>query len=206
MVDGIGEGSLNGGEIGLNLPSVEWGSVVGEGDFPVRHGIFGRYHGGHRGCIGEAVAGGFDSFIYIGLQMRFRAKFGLLGWSCVALALLVLVLWFSSGYHNETLGILATTLPILAAIEILKEVFIYWELDADGLCERRFWTEKKIPWQEVIRVSAWNSEQPSSDFLAIDYARSAPMSDRGSVIANPEDRQRFLADLYRYAPQAAFEV
>ena len=37
-VDGLGEGALNGGEIGLNLPSVVRGSVVGEDELPVGHG------------------------------------------------------------------------------------------------------------------------------------------------------------------------
>ncbi len=37
-VDGLREGALNGWEIGLNLPSVVGGSVVGEDEFPVRHG------------------------------------------------------------------------------------------------------------------------------------------------------------------------
>lgn len=37
-VDGLRQGALNGREIGLNLPSVVGGSVVGEDEFPVRHG------------------------------------------------------------------------------------------------------------------------------------------------------------------------
>ena len=38
VVDGAGEGALNGGEVGLDLPAVVGRSVVGEGCFPVRHG------------------------------------------------------------------------------------------------------------------------------------------------------------------------
>ena len=37
-LDGLGEGALHGGEIGLDLPAVVGGSVVGESGFPVRHG------------------------------------------------------------------------------------------------------------------------------------------------------------------------
>ena len=45
-VDGVGEGSLNGGEVGLDLPAVEGGSVVAEDGFPDGHGCFlRRYHG-----------------------------------------------------------------------------------------------------------------------------------------------------------------
>jgi len=138
--------------------------------------------------------------------MRFRAKFGLLGWAYVGSALFVLVLRLSRGHHNEVLTTLAVFLPVFAALKILAQIFVYWDLDSAGLHERRLWGEKKIPWREVTRVSAWNPEQTSSDFLAVHYARSAPMSDRGSVIANPDDRKQFLADLRRYAPLAVFDV
>jgi len=37
-LDGLREGALNGGEIGLDLPTVVGGSVVGQDEFPVRHG------------------------------------------------------------------------------------------------------------------------------------------------------------------------
>ena len=37
-LDGLREGALNGGEIGLDLPTVVRGSVVGQDEFPVRHG------------------------------------------------------------------------------------------------------------------------------------------------------------------------
>jgi len=37
-VDGLGECALDGGEIGLDLPTVVRGPVVGEYELPVRHG------------------------------------------------------------------------------------------------------------------------------------------------------------------------
>jgi hypothetical protein len=42
--------------------------------------------------------------------------------------------------------------------------------------------------------------------LQVDYARPAPMSDRGHVLANPEDREQFIRTLRRFAPQATFDV
>lgn len=139
--------------------------------------------------------------------MRFRAKFGLLGWVYVAFASFVIVLILSPRQHHGDQRFFAV-LPtlVLAVLRILSQIFIYWEINSDGLRVRRFWDEKTIPWQEVTRVGAWNPKHASSDVLAIDYFRSAPMSDQGSVIANPEDRQQFLANLRRYAPQAVFDV
>jgi hypothetical protein len=37
-VDGVGEQALDGGEVGLDLPSAVRGAVVGESELPVRHG------------------------------------------------------------------------------------------------------------------------------------------------------------------------
>ncbi len=36
-MDGLRESALYGGDVGLDLPTVVWGSVVGEDDLPVRH-------------------------------------------------------------------------------------------------------------------------------------------------------------------------
>lgn len=139
--------------------------------------------------------------------MRFRAKFGLLGWVQVAFVLFVLVLMLSPGQHNgnQRFFVVLPTL-VLTVLRILSQIFIYWDINSDGLHVRRFWDEKTIPWQEVTHVGAQSPKHVSSDVLAIDYFRSAPMSDRGSVIANPEDRQQFLSTLRRYAPQAVFDV
>ena len=38
VVDGVSEGALDGGEIGLDLPAVVGGSVVGKSELPVGHG------------------------------------------------------------------------------------------------------------------------------------------------------------------------
>ena len=42
-MDNVSECALNGGEVGLNLPTVVGGPVVGEDEFPVRHGA--DWHG-----------------------------------------------------------------------------------------------------------------------------------------------------------------
>jgi hypothetical protein len=136
------------------------------------------------------------------LRMRFRAKFGIAGWSQIALVCLIAVLWLSG---VKSLPALAFGAIIFASVIVLSQVFVYWDLDSHCLRERRLWGKRQVPWEEVTRVSAWN-EKPSSDFLAIHYSRRGPMSDDGSIIANPQDRQQFLVELHRYAPQAVFDV
>jgi hypothetical protein len=137
--------------------------------------------------------------------MRFRAKFGVLGCAYVVLACLTVMLWLG-GRHTETIGLFTITWAVLASQKVLNQVLIYWDFDSTGIHERRLWHERTVAWQEVNRVSAWNPKQPWSEFLAIHYARTSPMSDIGSIIANPRDRERFLSDLHRYAPQALFDV
>lgn len=135
--------------------------------------------------------------------MRFRAKFGLIGWGYVAFALLVLMF---TPWHDRQRNYFNVPMLIFAAMRITSYFFVYWDVDATGLHERRFWGERKIPWQEVRRVSAWVETQPWSDTLAVHYSRPAPMSDAGSIIASPDGRRQFIAYLRRYAPSAQFDV
>jgi hypothetical protein len=86
------------------------------------------------------------------------------------------------------------------------QIFIYWDVDDDGLRERRLWKTKEVAWRNVRHVGAWNPSQPASDYLAIDFARPAPTPGRSRIIAHPEDRTAFIAALRRFAPQAVFDV
>jgi hypothetical protein len=140
--------------------------------------------------------------------MRFRAKFGLHGWLSVAMLCFLIVLKISelkSRHHNAALSPLLLMWIVFGFGRVLIQIFVYWDVDSTGLRERRLWSKRAIPWQEVIRVSGW-MDRPSSYALAIDYARPAPLSDSGTVVAAPEDRQQFLSDLHRFAPQATFDV
>jgi hypothetical protein len=136
--------------------------------------------------------------------MRFRAKFGALDWCWIGTACLFAALWFS-GHLSGIAGLFALYFVSMTAFRALSQVFIYWEIDSERLRERRLWHTKEIPWPEIVHVASWHPRQVSHDYLEIDYARPAPMSDRGSVFANPEDRTGFLAALHRFATEADFE-
>jgi hypothetical protein len=137
--------------------------------------------------------------------MRFRAKFGALGWCWVSIACFVLVLWFS-GLHSRKIDFLAVIFVILASLRVLNQILIYWDLNSDSLREHRLWNKKEVAWVEVTHVGSWHPKQPSSDYLAIDYFSSAPLSHQGRIVACPEDRAGFLAALRKFAPQAVFDV
>ena len=140
--------------------------------------------------------------------MRFRTKFGAQGVFLVSLA--ILYAYFAFFGHVARLqpfwGFTAAIYIWWALLRVLSQIFNYWELDADCLRQRNFLGVKEIPWQEVTRVGSFPPKHPASSMLQVDYARPAPMSDRGYVLANPEDREQFIRTLRRFAPQATFDV
>ena len=148
-----------------------------------------------------------DSFWGYAVFMRYRRKFGAQGWCWVALG--SMWLFFAVYGHNRSgHGINRYTAAIwalLALQQVLNYLFTYWEMDSSSFRLRYFWTTKEVAWEEVKRVHGAN-DQPSSSRLEVDYSRPAPMSDRGQVLANPDDRRGFIKELRRFASQAEFEV
>lgn len=143
--------------------------------------------------------------------MRFRPEFGLFVWGWVAIACLYCFFAFEARFgrvHSDsTYRMLMAVVWILTALlNILGRVGMYWELDATSLRQRGVWGTKEISWAEVTRVGTVNPKQPSSGFLEVDYARPTPLSDRGHILANQDDRDEFIRALHRFAPQATFEV
>jgi hypothetical protein len=139
--------------------------------------------------------------------MRFRAKFGLIDslWLAVG-ATYLLILVSRAGHLRPSFIFCAIAFLPQALLRLLGLIFVYWEIDSDGLHERRLWRMRSIPWAEVASVTFWPDEQKVSSSFAIRYERPAPLSDRGSIIANPSDRDTFLQELQRHAPGASFDV
>jgi hypothetical protein len=57
---------------------------------------------------------------------------------------------------------------------------------------------------EIARIIPGKSAIPNS--VEILYHRDAPLSDRGSVIANPAHLPQFLEALQAHAPQAIYDL
>jgi hypothetical protein len=95
---------------------------------------------------------------------------------------------------------------LLALFQILSRLLVYWELDESSLRVQSFRTTREIALAEVTHVGGLVPGKPSSACLRVDYARPAPMSEQGYILATPKDRVRFIAALRRFAPQATFEV
>jgi hypothetical protein len=145
-------------------------------------------------------------FLGYAVFMRFRAKFGALGWCWVLLACPSMFSLIAGVGHKSTEHpYLAVVSMLIASQTVLNHFFTYWEMDSSSLRVHYFWTTREIAWAEATHVGGANS-RPSSGFLDVYYARSAPMSGRGHFLANPNDRRAFIEDLRKFAPQAEFEV
>ena len=111
--------------------------------------------------------------------------------------------------HNRSAHTMNRYTAAIWALVALQQLFIYlftyWEMDSSSFRMHSFWTTKEVAWEEVKRVRGAN-DRASSSTLAIDYSRPAPMSDRGRILVNPDDRREFIQELRRFASQAEFEV
>jgi len=134
--------------------------------------------------------------------MRYRAKFGALGWCWSGSACLVLVLWLD-GLRSGTAGFLFLFFILMALQRVLSYVFIYWDLGVEELRERRIWSTRSVPWNEVTHIGRWTQ---NSNYIIVDHSRLEPLSDRGRMVANPDDEAGFIAALRRYATQAEIEL
>src|ERR1700739_1113399 len=109
--------------------------------------------------------------------MRFHSRSGL-GMGAVYLvpAFVYAYGWISANPHRYFDGAIALLWAISASLMFILPFFTYWDFGSDVLRERRLWRTKTIPWAEVTYVGPW--ESASSKWVAIEYERKAPLSDR----------------------------
>ncbi len=141
-------------------------------------------------------------------RMRFRAKFGLMGWFWTMMACFyAYILLFR--WRPTMFGVAVISIFLIALLQIASRLSVHWYLDEVSLRVQSFGTRKEVVWAEVTHVGGQASLIPgetSSACLRVDYARPAPMSEKGYILATPDDRPQFIAALRRFAPHATFEV
>jgi hypothetical protein len=124
--------------------------------------------------------------------MRFRAKFVPESWIWIAICGMNVVMALDrilSPRHSDH-GLFLFCANLLTAAGSLLMFYgqyaTFWELDTDGLRQRRFWMNTEIKWQDVTRVvSLWSS---SFYDLKIEYHRHGFGPRIGRILANPADR------------------
>jgi hypothetical protein len=95
----------------------------------------------------------------------------------------------------------ASVLILSILLDILNTIFSYWELDTDCLRQRKLWKVKEIARQDVTRIRRFGF---SSRSVMICYGHVP--EDYGFILADPINRNGFIAALRRFVPQAEFDV
>jgi hypothetical protein len=139
--------------------------------------------------------------------MLFRSKFG---WPQLATAIMWATLsfaWFHKHPH-DSIGQLYLLLGIVQfLIAITTYFFVWWRIDDSGLTQCRLFSTRTVPWNEITRIGPWQPNgKPIPQWLAVEYARPAPMSDCGQILIQPTDRYALVRALRAHAPQADYEI
>jgi hypothetical protein len=118
--------------------------------------------------------------------------------------------WFRKHTHDGTgqayllVGILQL---LMAAYCIAAYFFVWWRIDDSGLTQRRLWSIRTVPWNEITRIGPWlHNNKPIPHWLSVEYARPAPLSDRGELLFQPADCFALARTLRAHAPQAEYEI
>jgi hypothetical protein len=143
--------------------------------------------------------------------MRFRSK---LAWVPLATAMLYLGISFGGWKRHHATGIREAYVATcflwgsLGLFSLASYFLVWWDLDDTGITQRRLWSRKFVPWHEITHIGPWQpGKKPIYNTVAIDYLRTAPLSDRGSfLIQQPSQRDALLASLHSHAPQAIFDL
>ena len=115
--------------------------------------------------------------------------------------------WFHKHPHDR-IGQLYLLLGIVQLIvAIATYFFIWWRIDDSGLTQRRLFSTRTIPWNEITRIGPWrHNNKPIPNWLSVEYARPAPLSDRGELLFQPAKCFFLVRALRARAPQAEYEV
>lgn len=117
--------------------------------------------------------------------------------------------WFHKHPHDSIgqLYLLVGILQLIVAImAVVSYFFIWWRIDDSCLTQRRLFSTRTIPWNEITHIGPWrHNNKPIPHWLSVEYARSAPLSDRGELRIQPADRNTLVRSLRTHAPQAEFD-
>jgi hypothetical protein len=151
----------------------------------------------------------FSFRTYAFLLVKFRAKFGLDGWLWVLLGAFQIFssLRINFGLKAPGISLVGVGAGVaLVLVPLLRSLLLSWEFDYSSLRERAFLhITHDIPWNDVTQVSEFI---PGSNdgTLAVWYQNPKSKSGRSYLVARPNERQRFLDALHKFAPTATIDV
>ena len=141
--------------------------------------------------------------------MRFRSRFVVPQFGSAVVWAVLGFLWFHKHPHDG-IGKLYLVIGFVQAWVafscVADYVWNWWGIGETGLIQHRLRSSRTVPWSEITRVAPWQpGKRPHSEWLEVDYAREAPISDRGSLRFRPADRDALVFELRARAVRADFE-
>ena len=130
-----------------------------------------------------------------------------------AVWMLLSYMWLKKPYIGlgvrSTWKLIGVVWFLLLLFNFLGLYFIWWDVDQEGLTERRLFSKKTIPWADLVRIGPWNRLNTANRlYIEAEYHRSAPLSDSGKLLLRVKEDER--RDLFRrlqdFAPQAEIEA
>ena len=104
-----------------------------------------------------------------------------------------MILGFASRRHGGLLKVNGIFIFFLFLIAILTHFSTYWEIRPDGLCVRRLWRMRTIPFDQIASVkSEGPGDKPALNWLKVFYKSPFPFldtdqnaNDRGTLLLVP---------------------
>lgn len=138
--------------------------------------------------------------------MKFRPKFGLIGWIFAFNALLFDLSWFITGHETIFGKIDAVTMTALTIFQAQRTRLTYWRVDNGFLYEQRFWKSRIVPCGQIQRVSAQTWKRSKPRFIAIDWFQGGTIEKAGRLYADPANPPQFIRALQQFVPENAFDI
>ena len=140
--------------------------------------------------------------------MRFRKSFGYIGGFWLFYLCTQAFFWFVDRHPSYWTIICCIPVAIMVLFQALSRYLIYWDIDSDGLHQRK-WRSKKeftIAWDKVLCVRNMIPGMTWDGTVAVYY--DCPESKLGFkyLVTTPEKRKKFIAALREYAPNATFKI
>ncbi len=104
-------------------------------------------------------------------------------------------------FLNWSIGLANLLTAALALLAFYSQYTTYWEMDAEGLHQRRLWMNTHVRWQDVTRgINLWSSPYA----FRVASARRGSGARTSRILVSPDEHDAFLDALRGFAPQVEF--
>ena len=142
------------------------------------------------------------------LTMRFRQKFGWIGWMCLGFVCLYSFQLMADSTPEKravhTFCLICWSFG--AIVRASGSFFVYFKIEPDGLCCKDFWRTKHFAWGELTRIGSQPGSILVPEVAKVQYLRRTPFPDIGKFQIMPKNPKGLIEALREQAPQAEFDA